>query len=329
MSVSPTLDLDGNILFREIDVRSSKTKIILIHGLGTKLNPRTNTSGDKITLCNYASKGVLIDVVTLMKDLKTGEIKTRRKRLDDLISTIKTAISEAKYDQVVLIGCSHGSMIMYGALVEIEADITVPLPYLNKLRFYAISPPTFFPANTLSYNMLPGTLAFAHIHYKDDPFYNKSVQFPNTINNIFMKIAKKKVIHRVSSYYDQVLNTINGTAPANKCFFYDQSRQTLFLLPFLGSDNSLLTDKNYGYRYYVASDTLKGPLHASVNMLYPFMVYFEIATAVIQNISGGTLPYYVNILGRRRKIIVKGRWTYVTYKGKLITLNEARRLASM
>lgn len=316
--------LSDEILFDEINVRTQSTKIIVMHGLGTKLNNGNDTANNKITLCNYASKGIFKDALTLMKDLKNTNSKTttRRERLDGLITAIQESLANPKYTQVILIGFSHGSMIMYAALVEIEANIDIPCCQLKKLRFYAVSPPTFFPANTLSYNRLVNTLPFAHLQYQNDPFYNKCVKFEGTVNNILMKIAKKKVIHLVSNYYDKIKRMTSRKPPTNKCFFYDSYKQTLFLLPF---PEKVDFPEEIGHRYRVASRLLKGNTHAHTAMLYPFMVFFEIATAIIQNVAGGSAKY-VNILGRRRKTIVKGRWTYVKYNGQLITLNTAHKL---
>jgi hypothetical protein len=363
MSVQPDLRLQSNVLFKAIDINNQTTKIFVMEGLGTKLpspiiSHKTEGNFPHITAQSYESRGEVRDTLDLIKDLKSHQSVTRRERLDTLINSIKEALVNQTFNQVILIGCSHGSIIMYSALVEIEADITIPPCLLRKLRFYAVTPPTFFPANTLTYNSTPAmsgstsspitilpSLPFAHIHYRDDPFFNINVKNDNVVLRCFLRVAKSTILKRVSNYFQQVNNTIQNIPPDNKCFYYDKDRQVIFTIPFPPTGNTSACVKNQfttyfnddisahikvdgEYRYWGAFQQVKGKLHADITLLYPVLEYIEISKLFFRVYTGrqGGKQTYINILGKKRRVHKKGRWSYVTYKKELITIQAAKKL---
>lgn len=352
--VVPQINLQDNILFNEIDLKD--TKIFLMQGLGTTLPQRVimrEGSNPSIQIHDYNSKGITADMMTLLNDLKTETVKTRSDRLKQLITSIKSAINI--YSKVILIGCSHGSLIMYSALVEVEADPSVHFDHLKKLYFYAVTPPKFFPSNTLSYNVtdtpnqqtspttsqkiitIQKSPPFAHVHYELDPFFNKGVKFDSTVVNWIYTFAKAKVLKEVSGYFDRIKTKINAI-PENKCFYWDESRKVVFTKPFpmlKVNDDITKTIDNYFcglpiknvIHYRAAFQHLINKRHADPLLLYPFMNYIGIRQFLFMYYGGGNVDY-ITILGKKRKVIRKGRWSYIKYKGSLITLETVKKLAA-
>ena len=76
--------------------------------------------------------------------LKNNKEVTCRKRLANIITEILSCLYG--YDEVILVGSSHGCLILYSAIVKIKLlllDDTIEEgpELLKKLRFYAITPP--------------------------------------------------------------------------------------------------------------------------------------------------------------------------------------------
>jgi hypothetical protein len=136
--------------------------VIVIEGFLSQGNNDPNEEGYRVqSSINYYyqwydTKGLLRDFLTLRSDIKkTGEgsrSDNREDRLNSLVDKIKKQLQNKEIQKLVLIGLSHGSLIMYSALAKVEADTSIEFNLLKKLYFYAVSPPTVLPNNVLSYN---------------------------------------------------------------------------------------------------------------------------------------------------------------------------------
>jgi hypothetical protein len=133
--------------------------------LSPPANPPPPTT--KIIYFNYASKGLLHDALTLVRDLKQpdGNLITRKERLDSLVSLIRTYITNRNVAKVGLLGISHGSLLMHAAIVRLKCDITLTREDLNKLHLYTIGSPKYPHPNLL--------IAFEEQHLKHVNFYHK------------------------------------------------------------------------------------------------------------------------------------------------------------
>lgn len=130
----------------------------------TTPQPTSNSETKKTNTYHYfkyGSLGVAIDFLTLIKDINslnkgcfsTGFL-SRSKRQDDLANVIKCygldkdVSGQDKYDKIVLIGVSHGSLLMHSALLRIKMsriDIPDITQIMSKIYFVTIGSPNHPP----------------------------------------------------------------------------------------------------------------------------------------------------------------------------------------
>jgi hypothetical protein len=170
MSVSPEKPSNWTsaIQFNDIIDKNKKQAVVFIDGMGgpTLLPEFRETTISKVNyhIVPYDSKNIMSQALNLLFDIKASKNRTisnqRRKRLNDLYEIIKERLIgkdrtnpiavKDNYEEVILLGLSHGCLIIYSALLKLFADPEISLKHYEKLRFYAISPPFHFPPNILS-----------------------------------------------------------------------------------------------------------------------------------------------------------------------------------
>jgi hypothetical protein len=164
---------NSEIQYEDIYDSSKNQIVILMDGLGSPnivdnlriqpiIHPYCTMKGLNLHIVPYGTKEneekftLKTCITNLASDIYHSKKKepgpNRPKRLNNLCETIKKYLMkiEEPYDTIILIGFSHGSIIMYSALLKLFADASISLKHYEKLRFYAISPPFHFPPNILS-----------------------------------------------------------------------------------------------------------------------------------------------------------------------------------
>jgi hypothetical protein len=280
----------------------------------------------------------------LKSDIASTPIARERR---DRLQRLKCAIIDAIYqfNQVILVGFSHGALIMYSALAEIEADPRIPFQYLQKLRFYPVGAPALLPGNVLSYVGHTNPQAYEaypylQIHYLLDPFYNKKA---GGLETTILGIARTFVLDDIVSYFKQYETKLQ---PQNGLYYYDAQKNIIMEYPLPKTNNPNIIDNIIGtiasyadennipylvrdrYRYVAPFMRLTKETreHAIPTMLYPALYVRQLEWDMRNaNMAGGGNAT-VFVLGRQRKVIKKGRWEYVRYKNELITLKQAKSL---
>lgn len=352
-----------HVLYYKGDPPSSNRKcFICLFGVGTpkfKAGTKTEEEYDSgkytFVMLPYDSRGFLgvFDAIIAVKNVaaidKGKPIQTRNDRMKNIISIIKDHL-QSDYPEVVLLGFSHGSLLLYSALIQIEKDVSIGFEFLKKLRFYAVSPPTILPKDTLSYNNIGDIPAFLQIQYEKDSLYS---------NNTLLGILSGWALTNISKYFKEYFNAIeknvnyDQSEPTFLPFYTDVMTNTVFLLSFVR--NAALeyfyqtTDekkKQYIFNYFAEEHKqyphalphyeifLKHtrwtkPLHASIQFLYVILnktEYTHLYEFVTKPIFQGGASIRIRILGRTRKVIKRGRWFYIKYKKTYITIEAAKKI---
>ena len=357
-SPKPVKPFVSNILFNSLDFTESPNRCyILMYGLGSpgtiSGTPKATSTGTYILL-PYDTKGVFHDAMTVVRDVKKidqtqRESPHRTKRLMYTIDQIKQVLASDRFHEVILIGLSHGSLILFSALTCIEADSSVPVNQLKKLRFFAVSPPTILPPNLLSYNVskeqiLPISIDDVQFDIKPVPPYIQLQYINDFFYDSTLGFAKKFVLSKITKYFNNFnkLHPLDehgfwvksNKHPTNKLFFFDENTNILMLGQLNGeSPDYRLDDYRLDKRYTYGQANLTKKKHAQIAFMYPFtdafymsiiinklMADFETADARVS--QGGNSK--LHIIGRARIIVTKGRWQYVRYKNELITIKKAK-----
>lgn len=311
-SVSPLSNFNDMTFFKELD-NTKKRAYFFMAGLGSDsdinftnknlqpLQPEEiyNSNGSKCYYIPYMTKGLVKDTFTLKSDVSTliktsflEHIKTRKKRLENGVKIIKEVINSSdssdssdNYDEYVLIGGSHGTLIMYSILLKLESDNEIPHTKLQKIRFYPLSPPLILPNNLLSYSSLISTEQagtsespkpptgthesptppYLQFQYDEDFFYNRDVS-QGLISKLFAFLGRTIILKNIVTYYDeykgsaQYLKFIKENDKKihenkyNELFIYDTDRK-IVMEHNLQNKRIFLSYKNihtleYKYYYY-------------------------------------------------------------------------------
>jgi hypothetical protein len=228
---------------------------------------------------NYASRGIFKDVSTLSTNAKAidegrlSESEYSHRRLFELIETIKKYLKDARIERVIVVGVSHGSILVHAALLKIQMDMGVggvvrsARDHINlidainsKLEIYTIGSPRYLPKGLLMEGKL---LNFYHV--KDKwirivhllPFA-KGFQVPN-LSKINMGDGKDP--DKADSLYDES----KALVFVNKCNFMPKPRTeaqlklgyTPYYMPYYESDINPTLDFSI--------------FHAAPAILYPLM----------------------------------------------------------
>jgi len=321
--------------------------IISMNGVGSKeFISNQKSFGPDFThdIVDYDSGGIIGDVRKLINDIKLvakKDINTIKKtsiedRLTNLVRTIKKEVQDPYNRIVVLLGFSHGSLIMFRALAMVEADVTVSHEDLQKLCFYAVSPPTILPSNILKYSSAPQP--FLQLHFEKDFFYRKKTAPVDSLPiKCILCIAKALVVNTISDYFDEFIKFKSESEAKKeklaKFYYLDDAKKLIMEIEMEkpphakdAKDACDLSNSKINIHlldsFELACLDLRGnQIHAIPTMLYPIMN--------IEKVFKGGCSDFDFILGKHRKIIRKGRWQYVKYNNKLITLEAAKKMQKL
>jgi hypothetical protein len=248
--VTSTTNFTDKIFFKELD-NIKKKAFFILEGVGSDYgidyieDDLSNKSIFSRTYDNdnsvyyyipYISKGEINDIFTLKDDVNTltnksflEPIKNRKERLNNIFKIIKSVIlknnfDENNFDEYILIGMSHGTLIMYSVLLKLEVDIEISHDLLKKLRFYPISPPLILPNNLLSYSSdsnenplrpidtsLPPsgtseipTPPYLQFQYDDDFWYNTNISLGSGVKlKIIAFLGRNIILKKIINYYNK------------------------------------------------------------------------------------------------------------------------------
>jgi hypothetical protein len=167
------------------------TAFVIIFGVGSKgrdlcIKVETNYYEE----VSYNSQGGLRDVFEAQqnaKDLaKSGNIhiikQHTRERMKKLTESIKKYLIHPDIRKVVVIGCSHGSLLVHGAFLRVQMDMQVTYDLIaTKLYIFTIGSPRYLPADlipSIAGSPLPKLL---NVYYNEDPTVNALNYIPKFI----------------------------------------------------------------------------------------------------------------------------------------------------
>jgi len=129
---------------------TEKTHFLVLEGVGVNKeevcvkSPKVLHTLGTFKYINYGSIFILKDIWNLFKDMKsiaTGTALRRPSRLTHVVNVIQQSLI-SDTDLVVLIGCSHGSIIMHAAILRLKIELS-DYSLLRKLRFITLGSPQF------------------------------------------------------------------------------------------------------------------------------------------------------------------------------------------
>ena len=133
-------------------LESSHTATIMIGGVGTSVEYCfTKTVNETMyRLIDYSSKGLVRDVINAKDDLahlhENKQLSNNRTRLFKLTQAIKDCLtSDKNYERVVVIGVSHGSLLVHGAILRLKMDLTIPTEKFDILHVVTLGSPRYLP----------------------------------------------------------------------------------------------------------------------------------------------------------------------------------------
>lgn len=203
------------------------TTFILCPGLCNKSKSATKTLGTNRYIVfpyRYRSglKGAfgLLDHIALLKDIRAlrqdGIPNARPKRAQRLVNLIRGLIIEPSINKVVLLGISHGCLIVFCALYTLSVSCNESRKILlDKIHFYALSSPELLPINKISVIVQ----MFVQIYHIGDPFYNP------VDNSIYFRVVKKAALANVVRFMKRYQNVKEDAFDENKNTFILAPRQ--------------------------------------------------------------------------------------------------------
>lgn len=139
------------------------TVFIMIEGMGTTSQDTCRVIENKnsktmymFNNVNYDSKNIVFDTFRAVGDL--NEISTsgslnnygklgRSDRLNKLTKIIKDRLN-SHFNRVIVVGTSHGSLLVHGAILKIKMDPECDI-HIDKLRIWTLGSPRYLPQKLL------------------------------------------------------------------------------------------------------------------------------------------------------------------------------------
>jgi hypothetical protein len=208
---------------------NEKTAFIYCDGVGTNVKTTCSSdgSGNIYHYYNYKSYGLPFDAITLVKDIKAvsqGQpydkgLFARKKRLEQLVDTIKYYGLKANdkgdvFHKILLIGVSHGSIIMHSALIRLKTRSDISIEDVDKIMqkvyFITIGSPHHPPRLLLSRYEKLDEIRFYNFYHKDDNVLQgllSRIVLPENVRNPFApkdntKIYPNNSMGNVKTRYD-------------------------------------------------------------------------------------------------------------------------------
>ena len=175
------------------------TTFILCPGLCNKAEAANKTVGtNRYIVFPYKHrsgfKGAfgLLDHIALLKDMhalrQDGIPIARPNRAQRLVNLIRELSVDASVSKIVLLGISHGCLIMFCALYTLSASCNENREnLLDKVHFYALSSPELLPVKKISAMIH----TFVQVYHIGDPFF-----FP-VDNSLYFRIVRKAALANV------------------------------------------------------------------------------------------------------------------------------------
>lgn len=176
-ATSPNL-LEQIFKFNELN----KTAIICMEGVGTN-----SPSSCKFLLPKgaqpkhvyyedvpYFTRGYLKDVKTLYTD--AGSLQNlgmiphtlySHERVFLLKECIKKYVTNLNIHHVIVVGISHGSLLVHGAFLKLQMDMEITLDHIKKIKIYTIGSPRYLPKGLIPGGDDKSLLNFYHVR---DPY---------------------------------------------------------------------------------------------------------------------------------------------------------------
>ena len=326
------------------------TAIVLMEGMGStspdgcKNDTRDNVFYHRV---NYSSLGLLKDFKVLNKEAKALKNKKEtssifsKTRIYKLKNIVKSYVVRDNINTVIIIGMSHGSLIVHAAYLKLMIDLQLTHLHLAKIKIITIGSPRYLPTS-LTIGQNNKVLNF--YHQKDSitkvlyTFTGKDSKFmvPNLpyVNGAFLEEPKSN-----GKPYESA--DFKWTSPL---YFYDEPNGIVYVNKCNMPERPLLESK-YFNNFYIPSppDTLllHGAIlfHTKIYMLYPIFSDFSIMHTSYMDkylskdvvkcpLIGGNviMKCYITILSTKKRYLVRMQDTknYILLSKNKIFLSQIR-----
>ena len=242
---------------------------------------------NKYEYVGYESKSIILDLISAFNNLKSitdneglGSITLGKERLKRLEATILKSILNFPEHKIVLIGTSHGSIILHGAIVKLKmiSNPLVSSALKERVYVWTLGSPRYLPYNLLTPTGTVRSTKLSSIDIRRNVFNVYNIKDP--IVKILQKIMKGRSYIKVPKFPQESLfikqllignftnlNVNLLRAEGEHRYFYDSSKALLFVN---GLDEHLKIRKPYGN-----IDIPSIPkYHASLFNFFPFTSYF-------------------------------------------------------
>lgn len=267
------LPIPGNIPYNKLpeDIKLTyntleKTAIIRIEGMGTNTpNTCKNVKNVHFVNVSYASRGISKDALSLRSNsmsLRSGSSDIAhgsQRRLYDLIKKIKEYLLNNDMEKVIVIGVSHGSLIVHAAFLKLQMDTTLTTDELNKIHIYTVGSPRYLPKG-----LLPEQKLLNFYHVKDKmirlvnmlPFGGCKVPDLKQAESKFISTGKEDNL-KGEHIYDKE----NAIIYVNKCNFIPDGKQNPVYENYYSSHLVSQVNPTFDFSLF----------HAYLFILYPLM----------------------------------------------------------
>lgn len=156
-----------------------KTAIIMIEGVGGDIQDFCKKKDNNVyyELISYSSKGLIKDISQLGKDAQAlnnhGYIPDKyysNIKIFKLQNCIKKYIEKTDVNTVIVVGISHGSLLVHSAFLKLQMDMDITTSQIRKIKIFTIGSPRYLPKGLIPEGEGEGKdtlLNFYHVH---DPF---------------------------------------------------------------------------------------------------------------------------------------------------------------
>ena len=179
----------------QISIPATMVAYIICGGVGTRdvFDPCIH-HGNSYEVVNYGIDSFkwdvlcVFDIVSVIRDIMSMNefessndphgnnyeaIRSRPKRIRMIVDKIKAKLLDDDYPTVVLIGFSHGALILHGAILRLMCCIDVTSVHLNKIRFYTVGAPRYpSPLLLKAYESESETHLY-NVYHQNDQMLNK------------------------------------------------------------------------------------------------------------------------------------------------------------
>ena len=179
------------------EIFKKDTAFISISGVGSQSTGNTCidsvTTGCRYIDVKYGTKGVVRDAIAAFQDMRCvnnqcafrvgNHNKDTQERVKNLTRAIVDCLTRDKYKYVVVIGCSHGSLIVHAAFLHVQMMVAREL-LANKLFIFTVSSPYYLPKDLVPQATRGRLPKLVNAYHKKDPLVN-TLQFSLLCNKLY------------------------------------------------------------------------------------------------------------------------------------------------